>query len=298
MKTRNIKEVIRYSLLWAFPQYFTAKVEEEEVRRSNIVVTMTTLPSRIGNIQPTIASLCNQTVLPEKILINIPEYSKREKTGYRIPDFLKENPLVEINFTEEDLGPATKLLPALEKYWDNKDQLLMVVDDDEVYPKGLIENYLQYTDLSENAVLTLVGWNAPEDFIHAHRTVVYGAIGSKPENSEKVEHPTRVDCVQGASSFLVRPRFFDITVFNYSLAPKEAFFVDDIYISGHLARQLTPIYVVPAPFRYARMKVTAHLLYSENLHRKENKSGHNNNKLYRFYKDFWFSMNKYQPSGS
>lgn len=275
-------------MLMGAPGYFSKK--GKSAKSAPIVVTLTTLPSRIKNIEPTIASLCHQSVLPEKILINIPTHSKREKSGYTIPDFLKENPIVEINYIENDLGPATKLLPALKKYESAKDQLLMVVDDDEIYPKRLIENYLQFEALSKHAALALVGWNAPADFNHTNRTVLYGAIGNKPAKSKKITEPTRVDCVQGASSYLVRPSFFDDSVFDYTQAPKEAFFVDDIYISGYLAKQQVPVYVVPAIFRYARMKVTTHLIHSETLHKKENKTGHNNRVLYSFYKDAWFSM--------
>ena len=71
------------------PGYFSKKGKNSG-KVSSIVATLTTLPSRIKNIEPTIASLCHQTVLPEKILINIPEYSRREESSYVIPDFLKE----------------------------------------------------------------------------------------------------------------------------------------------------------------------------------------------------------------
>ena len=86
---------------------------------------------------------------------------------------------------------------------------------------------------------------------------------------------------------MVRPTFFTDKVFDYSTAPKEAFYVDDIYVSGRLAENEIDIYVIPAPFRFARMKVSTHLLLSETLHKKENKTGHNNNTLYAHFKSVW-----------
>lgn len=285
-----LSEIFRYIMLSAWPGLFVTKKNKNE-QGNNVVITMTTLPSRIANIAPTISSLTHQTVRPEKIIINLPAHSQREKTAYIIPEFLKKNPLIEINNVEKDLGPATKLLPVLEKYKGQKEKLIIVADDDEIYPQRLVENYLKQEKNLSDAVLTLVGWKVPRDFIHSNRTIRYGAIGSKPPGSQKISKPTKVDCVQGASTFAVRPTFFTEEIFDYSKAPKEAFFVDDIYVSGHLAKQKVPIYVIPAPFRFARMKVSAHLLFSETLHKKENKTGHNNNTLYKFYKPFWGSLN-------
>lgn len=286
MKPTIPAELLRYCGLCLLP---SCRFRVSRQRAANMVISLTTLPSRIKNIRPTIASLCDQTIQPEKIILNIPKESRREKCGYVIPEFLKNNPLVLINEVEEDLGPATKLLPTLKKYWNEHEQKIIVVDDDEIYPKMLVENYLKYADEYSNAVLTLVGWDAPEDADHHHRLVRYGAIGSKPRNSERVNEPVQVDCVQGASSFMVRSTFFTDEIFDYSQAPREAFFVDDIYVSGHLATNSIPVMVIPAPFRFARMKVSTHLILSETLHKKENSSGHNNNTLYQFYESAWHS---------
>lgn len=283
-----LNEILRYILLSTCPKLFINRSAKKKAE--GVIITLTTLPSRIANIAPTLSSLIHQTVGPEKIILNLPNFSKREQTGYDIPEFLKTNPLIEINRIETDLGPATKLLPTLKRYSSQKEKLIIIADDDEIYPKKLIENYLIQEKVTPNAVLTLVGWEVPKDLNHAKRIVKYGAIGSKPANSVQVNKPTRVDCVQGASTFAVKPCFFDDDIFDYSKAPKEAFFVDDIYVSGHFAQLKVPVYVIPAPFRFARMKVLTHLVWSEALHRKENKTGHNNNTLYEFYKSFWSSL--------
>ncbi|MBV6645851.1 MAG: hypothetical protein KI790_10400 [Cyclobacteriaceae bacterium] len=250
---------------------------------------MTTLPSRIANIGPTVASLTHQSILPGRILINIPKESSREKRGYNIPTFLKRLPLVEINVIDKDFGPATKWLPALEKYAKKPETQIIVVDDDEIYPHHLVSNYLRFAN-DHNAVLTLVGWRVPADLNHANRFIQYGAIGDKPKQSLEVDKPTRTDCVQGASTFMIRPTQFNQDVFAYDRLPQEAFFVDDIYVSGYLAKAKIPVKVIPASFRFARMKVLKHLVFSETLHRKENKTHHNNNKMYQFYKKYWWSL--------
>lgn len=283
-----ISELFRYISLSIRPGIFPKKTGDRD-QSDGVIISMTTLPSRIANIAPTISSLIHQTIPPEKILINLPAYSRREQSEYKIPKSLIENPWVEINNIEDDLGPATKLLPALKKYQNQKQKLIIVADDDEIYPKKLVENYLTWEKELPGSVLTLVGWDVPKNLMHSDRIVKFGAIGSKPPGSLKVDKPTRVDCVQGASTFAVRPAFFSEEIFDYTKAPKEAFFVDDIYVSAHLAKRKIPVFVIPAPFRFARMKVVKHLLLSETLHKKENKTGNNNNTLYEFYQLFWAS---------
>ena len=283
-----VSEILRYIVILAFPRVF---INSFKKGRKGVVITMTTLPSRIKSIGPTIASLCHQTTAPEKIVINLPLESKREHRGYDIPDFLARNDRIEINRIREDHGPATKLLPSLKKFSNEKVKLI-VADDDEVYGKKVIENYLSHSQLAKSAVLTLVGWDAPPDNNHHSRIVKFGAIGNKPKNSVEVQSPTQVDCVQGASTFMVSPSFFTEKVFDYQEVPKEAFFVDDIHISGHLASQKIPIYVIPANFRYARIKILKNLISKRSLHKKENSSGHNNNIVYQFYEKYWPSKNE------
>src|SRR5262245_60250965 len=57
----------------------------ERRRRADVIVTLTTLPSRIDRIGPTIKSLLNQTVSPAAIRINLPPASRREGRGYVVP---------------------------------------------------------------------------------------------------------------------------------------------------------------------------------------------------------------------
>ena len=60
----------------------------ENPRRTDVVVTLTTLPSRIDRIAPTIKSLLNQTISPAAIRLNLPVLSRRERQSYVIPEWL------------------------------------------------------------------------------------------------------------------------------------------------------------------------------------------------------------------
>jgi hypothetical protein len=58
----------------------------------------------------------------------------------------------------------------------------------------------------------------------------------------------RVDVVTGTWGILVQPRFFDPQLIDYTGYPRDAFFVDDIWFNGHLARRDVPRIVIPALF--------------------------------------------------
>jgi hypothetical protein len=73
----------------------------ENPRRADLVVTLTTLPSRIERLQPTIKSLLNQTVRPAAIRLNVPPWSKRERQPYTVPEWLARLQAVTICRTDD-----------------------------------------------------------------------------------------------------------------------------------------------------------------------------------------------------
>jgi hypothetical protein len=55
-----------------------------------------------------------------------------------------------------------------------------------------------------------------------------------PIRARRVRSPMAVDVLQGLSGYIVQPGFFDLgALTDYSVAPPESFYVDDVWISGH-----------------------------------------------------------------
>ena len=73
-------------------------------RRSNdrrVIASLSTVPDRIGNLEPTIRSLLKQTRPPDEIVLAIPEFSVREQRlfvpdTYRGPIFMGDNGRVNV----------------------------------------------------------------------------------------------------------------------------------------------------------------------------------------------------------
>jgi len=110
-----------------------------------VVVSLTTLPSRIGHLEPTLASLCAQTRRPDRIVLAIPPRSRREDCEYELPAFLTDGTfpdgLITVERPADDLGPGTKLLGALPTLVEPS--ILIVVDDDVEYAPYVIGDLAQ-----------------------------------------------------------------------------------------------------------------------------------------------------------
>ena len=84
-----------------------------------IIVTLTTIPSRLKNIEQTIKSIKNQTIDVDEIVLSLPKVSVREPSindPYNVDEVFL-NILKTYNITllrcDKDYGPATKLLGLL-----------------------------------------------------------------------------------------------------------------------------------------------------------------------------------------
>jgi hypothetical protein len=113
----------------------------------------------------------------------------------------------------------------------------MVVDDDRVYPRDALETYLHYHAQLPDAALCFRGAAMPSTLDWDHARMIYG---------NEVREPRPVAVITGCGSYLVQPRFFDESLWDYSRAPQVAFDIDDIWISACLSLRGIKRYVVPA----------------------------------------------------
>jgi hypothetical protein len=78
-----------------------------------VVISLTTTPSRITRLGPTLRSLLTQDYPLTAIYLSVPRRSVRENRAYTVPTRLARHPTVTVIDSERDWGPATKLLPML-----------------------------------------------------------------------------------------------------------------------------------------------------------------------------------------
>ncbi len=242
-----------------------------------IIVSLTTLPDRIAQLGPTLDCLLQQTRPADEIVIAIPEISFRQQRPYVVPEFIRQLPSVRILQTGRDWGPATKSIPAVrdELAAERGNTAIVVIDDDRIYPLDTIETYLHYERELPDAALCFRGAAMPRSFNWRDAKMIHG---------NRLREPKRVAVITGCGSYLIKPRFFDETFWEYASAPRAAFYMDDIWISGCLDRRAVRKYVVPSSDRLRSVKTQERTM---TLHDVPRGRQNNNNEVIAFFRDRW-----------
>jgi hypothetical protein len=212
-----------------------------------VVVTFTTIPERIGQIEVMLKSLLDQSVLPDSICLCIPKTSRLAPYAYSIPSWFSQIPILNIVECEHDLGPVTKFIPTWQQERHMPNTRLIIVDDDGVYPFRLIEQLVSWSQRMPDAALGCSGVAVPAGMKPS--SVIFSRETWRQDlryTSFSSDALARVDYLFGYAGVLVKPRFFDAAVTDYSAAPKQAFFEDDVWLGGHLARRGIDRWVIPA----------------------------------------------------
>jgi len=243
----------------------------------HVIASLSTVPERIGNLGPTIRSLLRQTRLPDEIVLAVPEFSIREQRPYMVPKYVSRWPRVRVLHCRKDWGPATKFIPIVQEELaaGHGNTLIMVVDDDRVYPRDALETYLHYSEQLPEAALCFRGAAMPRSRDWRDAKMIYAS---------QLRQPQPAAVITGCGSYLIQPRFFDESLWDYSRAPRGAFYMDDIWISGCLNRRDVKRYVVPAS---AMMRSVLRQHRTLSLHDVPNGRQYNNNETIAFFGDSW-----------
>lgn len=224
--------------------------------KQRLVVSMTTIPSRIDVLYKTVKNIMKQTQLIDKIYLNIP-YKSSKGDKYVIPEKLKTLVIkskesgipVVFNRPKEDYGPGTKLYPTLLKE-KNPNTLIVTIDDDMIYDSRMIETLVKEFQMDQSRTIGLHGWN----------------IGPKGKMWDLDEcSGDYTDIIEGFGGALYSKKFFmkkennewvdkSDSFIRMRKKVTECFFVDDVYISAWLSKNNIPIYLANKPDKYKEPK--------------------------------------------
>jgi len=139
-----------------------------------------------------------------------------------------------LNFTDfafpRGLGTTTKFIAAIQEELvaGRQNTLIMVVDDDRVYPRDALETYLHYSEQLPDAALCFRGAATPSTLDWDDATMV---------RASDLREPRPVAVITGCGSYLIQPRFLDESLWDYSVAQLMSFHIHDIWISGCISRR-------------------------------------------------------------
>lgn len=205
-----------------------------------VVASLTTIPSGMDGAVEVIERLLGEPEI-DLIYFNVPKVFSKTKEPYpEPPAYLVNHPRVKIS-RDEDLGPITKIYPTLIAEKD-PETMVLVVDDDHLPEKGIVEKFLKYSRLYPHAALTTGGW------VRGRGVAAYQCF---VDVSDKV-HP--VDWVEGSGGiFASRRAFGDVKeLLNYSFLSKEGQRLfrkhDDHWLSWHFANTGVDRWSIPEFF--------------------------------------------------
>lgn len=210
-----------------------------------VMISLTTIPPRFAKLGPTLASLCNQRLDVDEIVLWIPRsYHWRHYDAIALPKV----PAGVIVRECDDYGPATKLLPAL-RAAGSEDMLIIYCDDDKLYQPDWASRLTEAAIRFPSRAFAWAGCGIDEIYDRHLRRNGPSALATKlslgllQPLKWRRPHMGPIDIAFGYGGVAVRPRFFRPDVFDIP----QGCLVDDIWISGQLRVSGTRIDKLPGP---------------------------------------------------
>lgn len=213
-----------------------------------LVVALSTIPSRIHLLQPTLESLMNkQTLPPDAVYLTLPRKKAHTHSllNYTLPHFIQtyqSTGRLTILSPEYDYGSIMKVLHVLET--EKEDTRIVYVDDDWTYDETMLQVLYEKSLQYPNDALCLNGGMLRNYFRqightnlqHNHYPYVFMETSGTPSLLGGKDHA--VDIAQGFCGVLVKPRYFDVPalwkLLQQSNVPQGVIKSDDFILSAHL----------------------------------------------------------------
>lgn len=199
---------------------------------NDVVVTLTTIPSRLSfegaeGIRLCIQSLVQQSVNNYQVHLNVPYVHKITGESYVIPEWLLNIPKVKI-FRTEDFGAATKLLPTIERVQD-PETIIIVVDDDLVYHPDMVASHIENQTTWAEAVVGYDGLRSrSEDGRHSAH------FGDSRDFYHTANYRTSlVDILQHYKSVSYKRRYFENDFLDF--ASNHHSWADDLLLAAYFS---------------------------------------------------------------
>lgn len=230
------------------------------------IISLTSIPPRLPLIGQTLADLVSQTARIAEVRLYVPRRHRRYPLDEaRIPAL---PPGVSLHLTDEDWGPATKVLAAARDL-RGQDVEIIFCDDDQRYDPGWAARLIAARAERPDACIAQLGY----DLEHRPRTSRFYPQRSEshlPRAGRKAKGwtyrlrraaslgrwrrsrlgaPGYVDILQGYRGAMIRPEFLPPEAWAI---PEVLWTVDDPWLSGQMLRNGVPIWMIrgDAPGRH------------------------------------------------
>ncbi|MFA6408731.1 MAG: hypothetical protein WCW01_00930 [Gammaproteobacteria bacterium] len=281
---------LHYNLLHFLPLNYYAKRYATLPRldsKEKVIISFTTTPERIQYLDVMLKSLLSQSKRVDYIHLCLPKLY-RDQEPYTIPPHLLQSDFLKIIRSEKDFGPATKLIPTLQMHDLPPDTKIVIVDDDQVYPRRHIERLNHWSNLYPESALGMAGCLIPPNQNPSQMLTVNSDSKDTHRISASIcKDLTKSTILFGYAGYIVRPSFFDESFYDYSIAPKAAYFEDDVWVSGSLAKRGIKRYVIPLFGQRSIPASSRQTRTTRCLFTNENKGYKNMDEIFQYFSKYW-----------
>jgi hypothetical protein len=228
------------------------------------IISLSSIPPRFDLIGPTLETLVAQRGV-DAVELYIPRtYRRFAEYDGRLPAVPRGVTLLR---PEQDLGPASKVLHAVDRHRGTADAQILFCDDDRNYAPGWAEALFDEQARRPGEAVALTGWDVERSGLDTYRPrptprhakrdrrwdLDYRAkrirqiLSGGGKVPIRLKPPRRLiaragyaDIFEGYGGVVVRPAFFDDEAYDI---PMDLWAVDDVWLSGMLARRRIPIWV-------------------------------------------------------
>ncbi len=189
-------------------------------RLEKVIVSLASYPPKYDVLPYALKTLANQTVKPDKIILNLYKHENTAKDKQKIIKILKDNNLegvITVNWIEERIRSYAKLIPTLKAY---PDDIIITADDDWEYSpnfvKDLLEKHKQFPDCIIANCCKRFGNMCP-------------VLNNKYLQYPPINTPIDLAYIFSGFGMLCKKSFFTEKIFNAELFMKEFSTTDDIW---------------------------------------------------------------------
>jgi hypothetical protein len=201
-----------------------------------VILTLSTIPSRLSDtkygengIKSCLKSLSEQSYSNYEIHFNIPYFSSYSGEKYELPSWISDFKKIKI-FRVDDIGPATKAVPTIQRITE-PETIIIVVDDDLIYHKDMIREHVKNQSTRD----CVFGYDALDSV--------------EPVFNDKRDHfvvsvPFEVEAkiMQHYKSVSYKRKYFDNDFFADFVGKTKS---DDILLSAYMKKQNIKKIVMP-----------------------------------------------------
>lgn len=261
--SRAIRLFIKYLLNFFLPFNYRFK-KYPQVKKSNLIVSVTTFPKRIDKIWIVIESLLHQTLPPKIVILTLSKLQFPSKAD--LPNQLlklEEEGAVEIIWTNDDLRSHKKYYYVMQKY---PNDLIVTVDDDFIYANTMLENLYKFHLQYPKCIVTHLALQRQGSNYHKWQNLLFNAVT-----------PT-YDIMQfGGSGVLYPPSSLHLDAFDKDIIKECCPLADDLWLNAmallkgtRIAKTDYDIYLMPILFKEDQALFKENVLENKNNIQIEN----------------------------